>query len=117
MQDTLDPDDPIFPKAATRVGVRYQANVMPWEEQQAAEAHHGFGDAEAGPSRHLGGEPFGSKHESLRLIDIVERGHDIGERKHESTYEVICTPSPERESLTAISADSQWRSTWIKSGQ
>lgn len=55
-QDTLDPDDPIFPRAATRVGLRYQAIVPSWEEQQAAEARHGFGETEAGPSRHIGGE-------------------------------------------------------------
>ncbi|CAE6428957.1 unnamed protein product [Rhizoctonia solani] len=29
-EDTLDPDDLIFPKAATRVGARYQAIVGPW---------------------------------------------------------------------------------------
>ncbi|CAE6467003.1 unnamed protein product [Rhizoctonia solani] len=29
-QDTLDPDDLIFPKAATRVGARYQAVIGPW---------------------------------------------------------------------------------------
>ncbi|KAF8748005.1 PHD-like zinc-binding domain [Rhizoctonia solani] len=29
-EDTLDPDDLIFPKAATRVGARYQAVVGPW---------------------------------------------------------------------------------------
>ena len=51
-QDTLDPDDPIFPRAATRVGMKYQANVLSWEEQQAVEANR---EAEAGPSRHLGG--------------------------------------------------------------
>jgi hypothetical protein len=59
-QDTLDPDDAIFPRAATRVGVKYQANVLSWEEQQAAEAlhgaHHGFVEGEAGPSRHITGE-------------------------------------------------------------
>lgn len=56
-QDTLDPEDLIFPRAATRVGVKYQANVLSWEEQQAAEAyhgaHHGFVEGEAGPSRHI----------------------------------------------------------------
>ncbi|RSH90248.1 putative PHD type zinc finger protein with BAH domain-containing protein [Saitozyma podzolica] len=80
-QDTLDPEDLIFPRAATRVGVKYQANVLSWEEQQAAEAyhgaHHGFVEGEAGPSRHI----------------IIERGHDVGERKHESTLDVISTPS------------------------
>lgn len=57
-QDTLDPDDQIFPRAVTRVGIRYQASVLSWEEQQAAEARHGFGETEAGPSRHLVGKPM-----------------------------------------------------------
>ena len=55
----IDPDDPIFPRAATRVGAKFQATVLSWEEQQEAELHHGFGDSEAGPSRHIGGT-FGS---------------------------------------------------------
>lgn len=58
-EDTLDPDDQIFPRAATRVGTKYQANVPTWEEQQAIEASHrahsGFLDNEAGPSRHIAG--------------------------------------------------------------
>ncbi|KAG8739691.1 putative PHD type zinc finger protein with BAH domain-containing protein [Ceratobasidium sp. 428] len=32
-EDTLDPDDLIFPKAATRVGPRFQAVVGPWTPQ------------------------------------------------------------------------------------
>lgn len=28
----------------------------------------------------------------------MERGHDIGERKHEQTYDVMCTPSAECQS-------------------
>ncbi|KAJ1306572.1 hypothetical protein OPQ81_007573 [Rhizoctonia solani] len=34
-EDTLDPDDLIFPKAATRVGARYQAVVGPWVSPDA----------------------------------------------------------------------------------
>jgi hypothetical protein len=52
---SIDPDDSIFPRAVTRVGQRYQANVLSWEEQKAGEAHHGFGESEAGPSRHMTG--------------------------------------------------------------
>ena len=81
-QDTLDPDDPIFPRAATRVGIKYQAIVPPWKGDPATmEAEHRLAEPEAGPSRHI----------------IVERGHDVGERKHESNYDVICTPSQDCE--------------------
>ena len=52
--DTLDPDDPIFPRAATRVGQKFQATVLSWEEQQVEEMRR---EAEAGSSRRLiGGE-------------------------------------------------------------
>ncbi|QRV88660.1 Lid2 complex component snt2 [Ceratobasidium sp. AG-Ba] len=34
-EDTLDPDDLIFPKAATRIGPRFQAVVSPWNPQNA----------------------------------------------------------------------------------
>ena len=95
-RDTLDPDDPIFPRAATRVGPRYQAVVPSWEEQQVAEAQRGSGEiTEAGPSRHITGELSSSLLIDSQLM-VVERGHDKGERKHESTYDVICTPSEER---------------------
>ncbi|KAL1409778.1 putative PHD type zinc finger protein with BAH domain-containing protein [Vanrija albida] len=72
-EDTLSAEDLIFPRAVTRVGTKYQANVLSWEEQVEAEARH-----EAGPSRLS-----------------VERGYDPGEKKHESTLEVWCTPSDE----------------------
>jgi hypothetical protein len=52
-EDTLDPDDLIFPRAATRTGIKFQANVLTWEEQQAAEERHRLGESEAGPSRHI----------------------------------------------------------------
>ena len=55
-EDTLDPDDLIFPRAATRTGAKFQANVMTWEEQQAAEERHRLGESEAGPSRHIARE-------------------------------------------------------------
>jgi hypothetical protein len=61
-EDTLDGDDPIFPRAATRVGMKYQASVLSWEEQQEAEARHRSGENEAGPSRHIpggSGQPLG----------------------------------------------------------
>ncbi|KIR60339.1 hypothetical protein I314_03630 [Cryptococcus bacillisporus CA1873] len=32
-EDTLDPEDAIFPRAATRVGSKYQANVPLWREE------------------------------------------------------------------------------------
>ena len=55
-EDALDPDDQIFPRAATRIGTKYQANVLTWEEQQELEAKHGVIEPEAGPSRHVRGE-------------------------------------------------------------
>jgi hypothetical protein len=55
-EDTLDPDDLIFPRAATRTGAKFQANVLTWEEQQAAEERHRLGESEAGPSRHIARE-------------------------------------------------------------
>ncbi|ORX34360.1 hypothetical protein BD324DRAFT_635569 [Kockovaella imperatae] len=76
-EDTLDPDDLIFPRAATRIGRNFQTHVPTWEEQQEAESHRVSGEAEAGPSRHIG----------------VERGHDVGERRHESSIDIWCTPS------------------------
>lgn len=91
-EDTLSAEDLIFPRAVTRVGTKYQANVLSWEEQQEAEAHHAAQLDQAGPSR-LSRE-CGEKTQS----DVaVERGYDPGEKKHESTLEVWCTPSDERE--------------------
>lgn len=55
-EDALDPDDLIFPRAATRTGAKFQANVMTWEEQQAAEERHRLGESESGPSRHIARE-------------------------------------------------------------
>ena len=55
-EDTLDADDLIFPRAATRVGRNYQTNVPSWEEQLEMEGHNGHGELEAGPPRHMGGE-------------------------------------------------------------
>jgi hypothetical protein len=57
-EDTLDPDDLIFPRAATRTGAKFQANVMTWEEQQAAEERHRLGESESGPSRHIARTSF-----------------------------------------------------------
>lgn len=33
--DVLDPDDSIYPRATPRIGVKYQANPIAWDEQQA----------------------------------------------------------------------------------
>ncbi|KAL7424387.1 putative PHD type zinc finger protein with BAH domain-containing protein [Cryptotrichosporon argae] len=78
-EDTLDPDDQIFPRAVTRVGPKFQATVPTWEEQQA-QAHHAFGDPEAGPSRL-----------------VVERGYDPDPRKHEATIDVLSRPADDLE--------------------
>lgn len=96
-EDTLDPDDAIFPKSATRVGPRFQAIVPSWEEQMdAAEAaRRNFGESsEAGPSRHIAGKFAFHLLAILACSDPpVERGHDIGERKHESTITIMSRPS------------------------
>ncbi|WVF70081.1 hypothetical protein IAT40_004868 [Kwoniella sp. CBS 6097] len=76
-EDTLDPEDAIFPRAATRVGMKYQANVPTWEEEQEKRGL-GIVEAEAGPSRHG---------------PMLERGHSPGERKHETTIELKGQPS------------------------
>jgi hypothetical protein len=86
-EDTLDPDDLIFPRAATRTGIKFQANVMTWEEQQAAEERHRLGESEAGPSRHI----------AWYQLTIVERGHDVGEKNHDPTIDVWSVPSDDRE--------------------
>jgi hypothetical protein len=57
-EDALDPDDLIFPRAATRTGIKFQANVLSWEEQQAAEERHRLGESESGPSRHIASESW-----------------------------------------------------------
>lgn len=36
-EDALNEEDLIFPRAVTRVGPKFTANVLTWEEQQAAE--------------------------------------------------------------------------------
>jgi hypothetical protein len=87
-EDTVDPDDLIFPKAATRVGTKFQANVPSWEEQQQRPTRWKQG---------LRGTSDVSIWEGRALIRIVERGHDNGERKHESTIDVLSTPSTGRE--------------------
>nr|XP_031861887.1 uncharacterized protein CI109_002716 [Kwoniella shandongensis]KAA5528959.1 hypothetical protein CI109_002716 [Kwoniella shandongensis] len=80
-EDALDPEDAIFPRAATRVGQKYQANVPTWEEEQERSGI-GHVETEAGPSRHAPVIP-------------IERGHDPDERKHESTIELKSQPSDE----------------------
>ncbi|WWC87223.1 uncharacterized protein L201_002111 [Kwoniella dendrophila CBS 6074] len=77
-EDTLDPEDAIFPRAATRVGSKYQANVPSWEEQEKPHLP-GMIEAEAGPSRH----------------GLMERGYEPGERKYESTIDVRSRPDEE----------------------
>ncbi|WWD07955.1 hypothetical protein V865_006064 [Kwoniella europaea PYCC6329] len=75
-EDVLDPDDAIFPRAATRVGSKYQANVPSWEEQERPHVP-GVVEVEAGPSRH----------------GLIERGYDPGERKYESSLTLRSRPS------------------------
>ncbi|WWC59192.1 uncharacterized protein I303_101741 [Kwoniella dejecticola CBS 10117] len=75
-EDALDPEDAIFPRAATRVGSKYQANVPSWEEQEKPHAP-GVVEVEAGPSRH----------------GLIDRGYEPGERRYESTITVRSNPS------------------------
>lgn len=73
VEDTLDPEDAIFPRAATRVGSKYQANVPSWEEESR-------------------GQKFNLTIQNPSSIS-VERGRSPGERKHESTIELWSAPS------------------------
>ncbi|WVQ76766.1 hypothetical protein IAR50_006440 [Cryptococcus sp. DSM 104548] len=78
-EDVLDPEDPIFPRAATRVGPKYQATVPSWEDQP--KDNH----------KVLQIETVGS---SLRQGAFsVERGHDDGDKKYGATIELISRPS------------------------
>ncbi|KAK4688923.1 hypothetical protein P7C73_g1187, partial [Tremellales sp. Uapishka_1] len=85
VRDTIDKDDLIFPKAATRVGTKFQALVPEWDEQQAVEATRAMKEGEAGPSRHT----------------IVERGYDPGSAKHDDTIVVLSEPNDDLESYMA----------------
>ncbi|WRT65032.1 uncharacterized protein IL334_001974 [Kwoniella shivajii] len=75
-EDALDPEDGIFPRAATRVGSKYQVNVPSWEDQETPHVP-GVVEVEAGPSRH----------------GLMERGFEPGDRKYESTIDVRSKPS------------------------
>ena len=80
--------------------MKYQANVLSWEEQQEAEVRHKLGESEAGPSRHIPGGFL-----IVNKTDVVERGHDRGERKHESTLDILSIPSDDRECIQLRAAD------------
>ena len=57
-EDALNPEDLIYPRAVTRVGQKYQANVMTVEEQAEAERKRQDSlDSPAGPSRMIRGFP------------------------------------------------------------
>ncbi|OWZ60874.1 hypothetical protein AYX15_06876 [Cryptococcus neoformans] len=75
-----DPEDAIFPRAATRVGSKYQANVPSWEEEPR--------NQESG----LRSEITGLTIQNPSSI-LFERGRSPGERKHESTIELWSAPS------------------------
>ncbi|CAK9782337.1 hypothetical protein CC85DRAFT_282380 [Cutaneotrichosporon oleaginosum] len=76
-EDTLSEEDLIFPRAVTRVGPKYTANVLTWEEQQAAEA---------------------AKQDALRAhgppADLPERGFDPDENGYATTLTVLSKPDP-----------------------
>lgn len=50
-EDTLNPEDLIYPRAVTRVGPKFQANVMSWEQQVEAERRRQESLETVGPSR------------------------------------------------------------------
>lgn len=75
-EDTLDAEDLIYPRAVTRVGTKFQANVMTWEEQQRAEEKRQSSLLDTGSSRL-----------------ILERGYDPGEQNHDPTLMVLSEPS------------------------
>ncbi|GMK59807.1 hypothetical protein CspeluHIS016_0900240 [Cutaneotrichosporon spelunceum] len=76
-EDTLSEEDLIFPRAVTRVGPKYTANVLTWEEQQAAEV------AKQGSLRALGPS-----------LETPERGFDPDENAHTPTLTVLSVPDP-----------------------
>lgn len=90
-EDTLSEEDLIFPRAVTRVGPKYTANVLTWEEQQAAEA------AKQGSLRALG--PSLETRESGLGCELTsaERGFDPDENAHATTLTVLSEPEPGRE--------------------
>lgn len=77
---SLDPEDAIFPRAVTRVGSKYQANVPSWEEESRSQEFNLL-----------------PKTTSLTIQNpssiSFERGRSPGERKHESTIELWSAPS------------------------
>ncbi|KAJ9119411.1 hypothetical protein QFC24_005644 [Naganishia onofrii] len=76
-EDSIDPDDPIFPRNVTRIGNRYQAVVPTWEEQQAIELERAQ-------------EPI--------TADLPVRGHDQGGPGRAPTVIWKSKPDPNRES-------------------
>lgn len=89
-EDTLNPEDLIFPRAVTRLGVKFQANVMTEEEQEAAEV-----------KRKQSLEATG-----MPAKEIYERGFDPEETPYETTITMICEPSDERRYTSTDPADS-----------
>jgi len=99
--ESIDPDDPIFPRTATRTGIKYQAHVLSWEEQQERELRHRLGEPEAGPSRHIActsASPY-----RYTLTRVVERGHNPNDRKFEPTIKLVSAPSDDCEPEIAVS--------------
>lgn len=74
---------------------------MSWEEQQAAEERHRLGESESGPSRHIARESYTAWQDKHFLTILVERGHDPGEKHHDSTIDVWSMPSHDRELLAS----------------
>lgn len=48
------------------------------------------------------------------MLTTVERGHDVGEKNHDSTIDVWSVPSDDREHLGLAEADKQSYRTWMK---
>lgn len=76
----LDPEDAIFPRAATRVGSKYQANVPLWGNNHCNEDFDLFPEAKSIKNQHASSIWF-------------ERGRSPGERRHEYTVELWSVPS------------------------
>lgn len=86
----LDPEDAIFPRAATRVGSKYQANVPLWREEHRHQDFDLYPEAKKIKTQHASSVWF-------------ERGHSPGERKHEYTIELWSAPSDDCMSLPLVS--------------
>ncbi|WVO15843.1 hypothetical protein L204_103505 [Cryptococcus depauperatus] len=76
-EDSLDPEDSIFPRAVTRVGVKFQANVPSWQSESMAEDRSGLQSEAA----------------LFQSNSLWERGHSPAEDESKKTIQRLSTPT------------------------